>query len=61
VGLLIEFPLAALAALLVGPTWRQRQDHWRLLNWETRHQAWLTARQRGEVASLPFSGQERLG
>jgi hypothetical protein len=34
VGLLLVFPLAALAALLVGPTWQQRQDHWRLLNWE---------------------------
>jgi hypothetical protein len=30
-GLLTVFPLAALAAFLVGPTWQQRQDHWRLL------------------------------
>jgi hypothetical protein len=46
VGLLLVFPVAALAALLVGPTWRQRQDHWQLLHWEARHLA--TGRRQGE-------------
>jgi hypothetical protein len=37
VGLLLVFPTSALVALLIGPTWRQRQEHWRLLHSETRH------------------------
>lgn len=30
-GLIVTFPVAALLALLLGPTWRQRQQHWRSL------------------------------
>lgn len=31
-GLLVAFPLAALLALLLGPTWEQRQQHWQSLH-----------------------------
>ncbi|HLZ23328.1 MAG TPA: hypothetical protein VKQ30_14515 [Ktedonobacterales bacterium] len=30
-GLVVTFPFAALLALLLGPTWRQRQQHWQSL------------------------------
>ncbi|MGH2517567.1 MAG: hypothetical protein ACRDHP_18100 [Ktedonobacterales bacterium] len=30
-GLLVTFPLAAVLALLLGPTWQQRQQHWQSL------------------------------
>jgi hypothetical protein len=60
-GLLLVFPLAALAALLVGPSWQQRQDHWRLLNRETRRQATTLAARGSRREIVPSSGQERLG
>lgn len=33
-GVVVAFPLAALVALALGPTWEQRQQHWRLMRWE---------------------------
>lgn len=36
-GLVVAFPLAALLALLLGPTWRQRQQHWQSLHGRRDH------------------------
>lgn len=35
-GLATAFPLAAVLALLLGPTWQQRQRHWQSLH----HRRW---------------------
>lgn len=32
VGLLVAFPVAAVLALILGPTWEQRQQHYRFLH-----------------------------
>ena len=61
VGFFTAFPLAALTALLVGPTWQQRQDHWRLLSWETRHQATTLAARGRSGEGVSSSGPERFG
>src|SRR5579884_265363 len=40
-GLAVAFPVPALATLLViGPTWRQRQQHYALLRWRAERRAW---------------------
>ncbi len=43
VGLVVSFPLAALLALLFGPSWRQRQDHWQLHYWYRDRRNWPKA------------------
>jgi hypothetical protein len=59
-GLSVAFALAAVLALLVGPNWTQRQQHWRLQHWQAERAAWL-ARKRGRyLASLSPAQRERL-
>lgn len=53
-GLVVATLLPALAVLLViGPSWRQRQQHLRLLRWQRERRVWL-AHERGRyLAELP--------
>ncbi len=53
VGLLTAFPLAALLALIFGPRWWQRQQHWQLLRWRQLHEVWVARERERYVASLP--------
>ena len=59
-GLLILFPVAALLALISGPFWRQRQDHWRLLHWQSAYLSWLTGERERYLASLSPQARETL-
>lgn len=52
-GLATAFPLAAVAALLLGPTWGQRRQHWRLERWQREHARWLDIQRAVYVDSLP--------
>jgi hypothetical protein len=52
VGLLVAFPGAALAALWLGPTWRQRQEHYQLARWQREQRAWLARERERYLASL---------
>jgi hypothetical protein len=51
-GLLFLFPVAALLALVSGPFWWQRQDHWRLLHWQSAYRSWLAGERERYLASL---------
>ncbi len=52
-GLLVATLLPALAVLLViGPSWRQRQQHLRLLVWQRERAAWLAAERAHYLATL---------
>ena len=56
VGLLVATVLPALVVLLViGPSWRQRQQHLRLLLWQRERAAWLERERAAYLASLPPS------
>lgn len=61
-GLLVATLLPALAVLLViGPSWRQRQQHLRLLLWQRERAAWLAAeRARYLAARSPAQRAELL-
>ncbi len=39
-GLIVAFVGGAAAAWFLGPTWEQRQQHWRLLQWEREYAEW---------------------
>lgn len=52
-GLLVAFPLAALLALRLGPTWEQRQQHWRYLRWRQEYDRWLATQRRVYLSALP--------
>lgn len=53
-GLLVATLLPALVVLLViGPSWRQRQQHLRLLLWQRERAAWLERERTAYLASLP--------
>ncbi|MGO8946852.1 MAG: hypothetical protein ACLQUY_04125 [Ktedonobacterales bacterium] len=57
-GLLALFPLAALVALVIGPTWQQRQEHWQLLHWQSERRRWLNGERERYLASLPPSSRQ---
>lgn len=60
-GVVVAFPLPALATLLViGPTWRQRQQHFALLRWQSDRRAWLLRERALYLAALPASDRERF-
>jgi hypothetical protein len=59
-GMLVLFPVAALLALISGPFWAQRQDHWRLLHWQSAYLSWLTAERERYLASLSPEARETL-
>ena len=53
-GLLVATLLPALVVLLViGPTWRQREQHYALLRWRAVYAAWLARERERYVAALP--------
>ncbi|MGZ3583007.1 MAG: hypothetical protein ACXWQR_05270 [Ktedonobacterales bacterium] len=39
-GLIVGCLGGAAAAWFLGPTWEQRQQHWRLLRWEREYEEW---------------------
>jgi hypothetical protein len=59
-GLLVLFPVAALLALISGPLWGQRQDHWRLLHWQSAYLSWLYGERERYLASLSPEAREAL-
>jgi hypothetical protein len=59
-GLLLLFPVAALLALISGPFWVQRQDHWRLVHWQSAYMSWLTGERERYLASLGPGARETL-
>jgi hypothetical protein len=59
-GMLVLFPVAALLALIRGPFWRQRQDHWRLLHWQSTYLSWLIGERERYLASLSPEARETL-
>jgi hypothetical protein len=59
-GLLLLFPVAALLAFISGPFWGQRQDHWRLLHWQSAYLSWLTGERDRYLASLAPEDRETL-
>jgi hypothetical protein len=59
-GMLVLFPVAALLALISGPFWRQRKDHWRLLHWQSTYSSWLSGEQERYLASLSPEARETL-
>jgi hypothetical protein len=59
-GMLVLFPVAALLALISGPFWRQRQDHWRLLHWQKAYMSWLTGERERYLASLSPEARDTL-
>jgi hypothetical protein len=60
-ALVVAFPLPALLVLLViGPTWRQRQQHLALVRWQRAHVAWLARERQRYLASLPEGVRLRL-
>jgi hypothetical protein len=61
VGFLVATVLPALAVLLViGPTWRQRQQHLRLLLWQRERTAWLAHERERYLATLSDSQRAML-
>ena len=40
IGLIVACVGGAAAAWFLGPTWEQRQQHWRLLRWQREFAAW---------------------
>lgn len=52
-GLAVAFPLAALAALWLGPTWEQRRQHWRFTRWQREYARWLGLQRMVYRESLP--------
>jgi len=52
-GIVVAFAVPALATLRIGPTWEQRQQHWRLQQWELERRAWLAREQAIYIAALP--------
>lgn len=53
-GLLVATLLPALTVLLViGPSWRQRQQHLRLLLWQRERAVWLAGERARYLATLP--------
>jgi hypothetical protein len=60
-ALVTAFPLPALLVLLViGPTWRQRQQHLALVRWQRVHAAWLARERQRYLASLPEDRRQRF-
>ncbi|HEV2458896.1 MAG TPA: hypothetical protein VGS80_11065 [Ktedonobacterales bacterium] len=60
-ALVVAFPLPALLVLLViGPTWRQRQQHLALVRWQREHTAWLARERQRYLASLPEDHRQRF-
>lgn len=60
-GLIVAFPLPALATLLViGPMWRQRQQHFALLRWQSELSAWRERERARYLAALPADDRGRL-
>jgi hypothetical protein len=59
-GMLLLFPVAALLALISGPLWRQRQDHWRLLHWQSAYASWRSGERERYLASLAPVARETL-
>ena len=51
-GIVVAFVVSAAATLHIGPTWQQRQQHWRLLRWQAEHRAWLERERAIYLASL---------
>jgi hypothetical protein len=51
-GMVVAFVVSAAATLRIGPTWQQRQQHWRLLRWQAEHRAWLARERAIYLASL---------
>lgn len=52
-GVMVAFVAPAVATLRIGPTWEQRQQHWRLQQWETQRRAWLARERAAYIATLP--------
>jgi hypothetical protein len=59
-GLLVAFPCAALAARWLGPTWRQRQEHYQIVRWQRERGAWLARERARYVASLSADQRAEL-
>lgn len=55
-GLVVAFPVAALAALRLGPTWEQRRQHWAYEHWRQDYARWLAVQRQVYLDSL---GEER--
>jgi hypothetical protein len=52
-GVVVAFAVSALATLRIGPTWEERQQHWRLLHWEGERRGWLARERAAYLAELP--------
>ena len=48
----ITFLTAALLALILGPNWEQRQQHWQLQRWERTRRVWLASQRAAYLAAL---------
>ena len=59
-GVVVAFVVSALATLRIGPTWEQRQQHWRLLRWEGEWRAWLARERAAYLAELPLEQRAAL-
>ncbi len=59
-GFALAFPGAALAALWLGPTWTQRQQHYRLLRWRGERRAWLARERARYLGGLSDEQQREL-
>jgi hypothetical protein len=60
-ALLVAFPLPALLVLLViGPTWRQRQQHLALVRWQRERAVWLARERQRYLASLQEGDRQRF-
>lgn len=60
-GVLIATLLPALVVLLIiGPSWRQRQQHLALLRYERERRAWLARERQRYLASLPDEVRKQL-
>jgi len=60
-GLLIATLVPALVVLLIiGPTWRQRQQHLALMSWQRARREWLAQERPQYLASLDEVSRERF-
>lgn len=61
VGLLVATLVPALVVLLViGPSWRQRQQHLALIGWERERREWLARERQRYLASLSEATRRQL-
>jgi hypothetical protein len=59
-GLVVAFPCAALGALWLGPSWSERQQHYRLARWERDVGEWRARERARYLDGLPSRRREEL-